>query len=81
MTRKDSTASSNVNEFLTVYFLLHKDYTDPKSFQSDIGGKTGKTGVLNGEGQDVTYEDLIQLIDRDDYCNILKSDIKIHLQF
>ena len=38
-TRKDSTASSNVNEFLTVYFLLHKDYTDPKTFQSDIGGK------------------------------------------
>ena len=76
-TRKDSTASSNVNEFLTVYFLLHKDYTDPKSFQSDIGGKTGKTGVLNGEGQDVTYEDLIQLIDRDETAD---RDIEIGYQ-
>ena len=76
-TRKDSTASSNVNEFLTVYFLLHKDYTDPKTFQSDIGGKTGKTGVLNGEGQDVTYEDLIQLIDRDETAD---RDIEIGYQ-
>ena len=76
-TRKDSTASSNVNEFLTVYFLLHKDYTDPKTFQSDIGGKTGKTGVLNGEGQDVTYEDLVQLIDRDETAD---RDIEIGFQ-
>ena len=76
-TRKDSTASSNVNEFLTVYFLLHKDYTDPKTFQSNIGGKTGKTGVLNGEGQDVTYEDLIQLIDRDETAD---RDIEIGYQ-
>ncbi len=76
-TRKDSTASSNVNEFLTVYFLLHTDYTDPKTFQSDIGGKTGKTGVLNGEGQDVTYEDLIQLIDRDETAD---RDIEIGYQ-
>ena len=76
-TRKDSTASSNVNEFLTVYFLLHKDYTDPKTFQSEIGGKTGKTGVLNGEGQDVTYEDLVQLIDRDETAD---RDIEIGYQ-
>ena len=76
-TRKDSTASSNVNEFLTVYFLLHKDYTDPKTFQSDIGGKPGKTGVLNGEGQDVTYEDLVQLIDRDETAD---RDIEIGYQ-
>ena len=76
-TRKDSTASSNVNEFLTVYFLLHKDYTDPKTFQSDIGGKTGKTGVLNGEGQDITYEDLVQLIDRDETAD---RDIEIGYQ-
>ena len=33
-TRKDSTASSNVNEFLTVYFLVHTGYTDPKTFQT-----------------------------------------------
>ena len=62
---------------MTVYFLLHKDYTDPKTFQSDIGGKTGKTGVLNGEGQDVTYEDLVQLIDRDETAD---RDIEIGYQ-
>ena len=73
-TRKDSTASSNVNEFLTVYFLLHKNYVDPKTFQSEIGGKTGKTGVLNGEGQDVTYEDLVTLIDKDETAD---RDIEI----
>ena len=76
-TRKDSTASSNVNEFLTVYFLLHKDYTDPKTFQSDIGGKTGPTGVLNGEGKSVTYEDLVILIDKDESAD---RDIEIGYQ-
>ena len=76
-TRKSATASSNVNEFLTGFFLLHKDYTDPKTFQSDIGGKTGKTGVLNGEGQDVTYEDLVQLIVRDETAD---RDIEIGYQ-
>ena len=76
-TRKDSTASSNVNEFLTVYFLLHKDYTDPRTFQSDIGGKTGPTGVLNGEGKSVTYEDLVILIDKDESAD---RDIEIGYQ-
>lgn len=76
-TRKDSTASSNVNEFLTVYFLLHKDYTDAKTFQSDIGAKTGNTGVLNGEGQAVTYEDLVILIDKDESAD---RDIEIGYQ-
>ena len=76
-TRKDSTASSNVNEFLTVYFLLHKDYTDAKTFQSDIGAKTGNTGVLNGEGQAVTYEDLVTLIDKDESAD---RDIEIGYQ-
>ena len=73
-TRKDSTASSNVNEFLTVYFLLHKDYTDAKTFQSDISVKTGGTGVLDGEGKTVTYEDLVALIDRDETAD---RDIEI----
>ena len=76
-TRKDSTASSNVNEFLTVYFLLHKDYTDSKTFQFDIGGKTGPTGVLNGEGKSVTYEDLVILIDKDESAD---RDIEIGYQ-
>ena len=73
-TRKSATASSNVNEFLTVYFLLHKDYTDAKTFMSDIGGKTGPTGVLDGAGKSVTYEDLIELIDKDETA---ERDIQI----
>ena len=73
-TRKSATASSNVNEFLTVYFLLHKDYTDAKTFMSDIGGKTGPTGVLDGAGKSVTYEDLVELIDKDETA---ERDIQI----
>ena len=73
-TRKSATASSNVNEFLTVYFLLHKNYTDAKTFQSEIGGKTGDTGVLTGEGKPVTYEQLIELIDKDETAD---RDIEI----
>ena len=73
-TRKSATASSNVNEFLTVYFLLHKEYTDAKTFMSDIGGKTGPTGVLDGGGNAVTYEDLIELIDKDETA---ERDIEI----
>ena len=30
--RKDSTASSNINEFLTVYFLKHGGFTDAESW-------------------------------------------------
>ena len=45
---------------------MHTGYIDPKTFQSDIGGKTGPTGVHDGDGNDVTYEQLIQLIDKDD---------------
>ena len=39
--------------------------------------RQAKTGVLNGEGQDVTYEDLIQLIDRDETAD---RDIEIGYQ-
>ena len=76
-TRKDSTASSNVNEFLSVYFLVHTDYTDPQSFQSEIGGKTGNTGVVDGDGKAVTYEDLVALIDKDESAD---RDIEIGYQ-
>ena len=64
--RKDATASSNVNEFLTVYFLLHTNYTNPKEFMEEIGGKIGDTGVLNGEGYDVDYDELRILLDKDE---------------
>jgi hypothetical protein len=73
-TRKDSTASSNVNEFLTVYYLLHKQGT-PKQLE-DLSCKEKKksTGVLTGEGTPVTYDMLCEMIDRDESA---ERDIKI----
>ena len=64
--RKDATASSNVNEFLSVYFLLHRDYNTPEDFMYDIGGKVGDTGVMEGDGSFVDYDDLRYLLDRDE---------------
>ena len=73
-TRKDSTASSNVNEFLTVYYLLHKAGT-PKELENLSCTEKGKsTGVLTGEGTPVTYEMLCEMIDRDESA---ERDIKI----
>ena len=73
-TRKDSTASSNVNEFLSLYFLIHTDYTDPADFQMGLSKKTGNTGILTGEGKDISYEQLVQLIDKDESAD---RDIQI----
>ena len=64
--RKDSTASSNINEFLTVYFLKHGGFTDAESWMVDVARKTGDTGIYYGEGHQVTYEDLINLLDKDE---------------
>ena len=63
-TRKDSTASSNVNEFLTLYFMIHSgmDEDNAENWMMDLGAKTGDTGVLDGEGNAVTYDDLRTLI-------------------
>ena len=85
--RKDSTASSNVNEFLTVYYLKHKCATPEELHQKSCTEKKSPTGVLTGEGKSVTYEDLCQLIDKDETpdrdikigmhnANAVKKDIK-----
>lgn len=82
-TRKDTTASSNVNEFLSLYFLKHPKFVSVE----DIVDKQGGTGVLTGEGDEVTYSQLIELIEKDEtperdikigYNNAvaLKSDLK-----
>ena len=65
--RKDSTASSNVNEYMTVYFLKHKTFTDAKDFMSKCcteGTKT--TGIFTGEEDNITYSELKELIDKDE---------------
>ena len=82
-TRKDTTASSNVNEFLSLYFLKHPSFTDVE----EIIDKQGGTGILTGEGDEVSYSQLIELIQKDEtperdikigYNNsvALKSDLK-----
>ena len=78
--RKDSTASSNVNEILSVFFLIN-NYPKTNFVQklesdaSKLGTKS--TGVLNpsisGVSQ-VTYAELAELLDKDESA---ERDIKI----
>ena len=69
-TRKDTTASSNINEFLSLYFLLHPEF----STVEDLANKDGGTGVLTGDGNEVSYAQLISLIEKDETP---ERDIKI----
>ena len=64
--RQSATASSDVNEFLSLYFIKHPKFTDVKTFMSDVGKLTGDTGVL-ASGGSVTYEVLRELLDKDDF--------------
>jgi len=75
-TRKNSTASSNVNEFLSLYFVAHPEEgnMDSVDWEKEVGGRTGKTGVFDGDGNAVTYEDLVALLDADETA---QRDIKI----
>ena len=75
-TRKDSTASSNVNEFLTVYFLVNPPMTPEQLENHSCKQGNASTGVLTGEGTPVTFEDLCKLIDADETA---ARDIKIGL--
>ena len=74
--RKDSTASSNVNEFLTVYFLVNPSMTPEQLENHSCKQGNASTGVLTGEGTSVTFEDLCKLIDADETS---ARDIKIGL--
>ena len=69
-TRKDSTASSNVNEFLSLYFLKNPEF----SSLEDIKNKEGGTGVLLGDGTEVSFSQLKELISKDETPD---RDIKI----
>jgi len=78
--RKDTTASSNVNEILSVFFLINKysPNTYLTKLESNVSkfGKKG-TGVLNpssGGVDEVSYEQLAELIDKDETA---ERDIKI----
>jgi len=79
-TRKDTTASSNVNEILSVFFLINEykpeDFVRQVEDDSCTKGLLG-TGVLNprkGVSTEVTYQDLCELLDKDETA---ERDIKI----
>ena len=62
--RKPATQSSNVNEFMSVYFLVQPDMT-PEALQKYITSQSGSTGVFYGSGKPVTFSDVVDLIDAD----------------
>lgn len=72
--RKNTTASSDVNEFCTMYFMIHKPMTPAQLEKhcTKMGNKS--TGVLRGEGRPVTFDYFNELIDIDETPD---RDIKI----
>ncbi len=64
-TRKNATASSNVNEFLSVYFLVQPPMK-PDELMNYVSQQKGNTGVLKGEGTPVTFSQLADLLDEDE---------------
>jgi len=64
--RKDSTASSNVNEYCTVHFLVNKFEGVKELENKSCKLKKNKTGILYGDDSPITYEDLCQLLDKDE---------------
>lgn len=66
--RKSATASSDVNEVLTMYFLVNKSEMnmDTIEWEKMVAGKTGDTGVKKGDGSNVSYEDIVELLDKDE---------------
>ena len=63
--RKSATASSDVNEFLSLYFIKHPNFTDAKTFMIEVSKLGGDTGILASGGV-VTYEFLNELLDKDE---------------
>ena len=63
--RKSATASSDVNEFLSLYFIKHPNFVDAKTFMIEVSKLGGDTGILASGGM-VTYEDLNALLDLDE---------------
>ena len=74
-TRKDSTASSNVNEYLTVFFIKNgapldkQRKLDVKVFMETISKaqfKNTSTGIYTGEEEEITFGQLNLLVDKDE---------------
>ena len=65
VSRKNATASSNVNEFLSVYFLVQPPM-NPDKLVDYVSQQKGSTGVLKGEGTPVTFSQLADLLEEDE---------------
>ena len=63
--RKSATASSDVNEFLSLYFMKHPTFSDARTFIVDVSKMGGDTGIMSSSGS-VTYETLNGLLDKDE---------------
>ena len=81
VTRKNSTASSNINELMTLYFMIHRDFdlNNVENFIESIykiskNTPEKSTGLKKGEGIDLTYSDLTSLFDSN---QTNERDIKI----
>jgi len=90
--RKNSTASSNVNEFLSLYFLVHPFDGSAKEFIK-FSKKPGfkNSGVFTGEGEEVSMQFLSHMIVQDstperditigmNNAKAVKSDLKSNKQ-
>jgi len=65
VSRKNATASSNVNEFLSVYFLVQPPMK-PDQLVDYVSQQKGNTGVVKGEGTPVTFPQLADLLEEDE---------------
>ena len=73
-TRKDATASSNVNEYCTVHFLLNK-FSSVKDFNFfACKNKDKTTGVRDGNDTVISYAKVCELLDKDE---TMERDVEI----
>jgi hypothetical protein len=91
-TRKDSTASSNVNEFLSLYFIKHPFDGTAKEFMKFVKKPGFKnSGVFTGEDKEVSMQELSDMITKDESperdikiginnAKAVKSDLKTNKQ-
>ncbi len=73
-TRKDATASSNVNEYCTVHFLINK-FSSVKDFNFfACKNKDKPTGVRDGADTVISYARVCELLDKDE---TMERDVEI----
>jgi len=76
VSRKNSTATSNINEVFSLFYLLraHDKYKDYNKLIEFLMGNKSNSGLLTGKGDIITYNDLAILLDKDETA---KDDVMI----